>query len=168
VASSRLSDTKLVATRVARFFLSHETKTGKNVPNEHKMYQMVIKYPKCHQNVSNSCKIYPHFPIYIRPSKFYPNWIFGLKRKHLATLVASLASWAWFQSTKFLHKKKVARRIFAQVQNAERQNVKHWHCQLNLTSPRWPGWPDWANFRLFGDYFRWAISWKIQYIFFSR
>jgi hypothetical protein len=24
----------------------HETKTGKNVPNEHKMYQMVIKYPK--------------------------------------------------------------------------------------------------------------------------
>jgi hypothetical protein len=22
---------------------------GKNVPNEHKMYQMVIKYPKCHK-----------------------------------------------------------------------------------------------------------------------
>jgi hypothetical protein len=34
-------------TRVARFFLVHDTKTGKNVPNEHKMYQMVIKYPKC-------------------------------------------------------------------------------------------------------------------------
>jgi hypothetical protein len=25
-------------------FLVHDTKTGKNVPNEHKMYQMVIKY----------------------------------------------------------------------------------------------------------------------------
>jgi hypothetical protein len=32
--------------RVARFFLLHDTKTGKNVPNEHKMYQIVIKYPK--------------------------------------------------------------------------------------------------------------------------
>jgi hypothetical protein len=32
---------------VARFFLVHDTKTGKNVPKEHKMYQMVIKYPKC-------------------------------------------------------------------------------------------------------------------------
>jgi hypothetical protein len=35
-----------VSLRVARFFLVHDTKTGKNVPNEHKMYQMVIKYPK--------------------------------------------------------------------------------------------------------------------------
>jgi hypothetical protein len=34
-------------TRVARFFLLRDTKTGKNVPHEHKMYQMVIKYPKC-------------------------------------------------------------------------------------------------------------------------
>jgi hypothetical protein len=32
--------------RVARFFLVHDTKPGKNVPNEDKMYQMVIKYPK--------------------------------------------------------------------------------------------------------------------------
>jgi hypothetical protein len=28
--------------RVARFFLVHDTKTAKNVPNEYKMYQMVI------------------------------------------------------------------------------------------------------------------------------
>jgi hypothetical protein len=27
--------------RVARFYLVHGTKTGKNVPNQHKMYQMV-------------------------------------------------------------------------------------------------------------------------------
>jgi hypothetical protein len=33
--------------KVARFFFVHDTKTGKNVPNEHKKYQMVIKYPKC-------------------------------------------------------------------------------------------------------------------------
>jgi hypothetical protein len=32
--------------RIARFFFVHDTKTGKNVPNEYKMHQMVIKYPK--------------------------------------------------------------------------------------------------------------------------
>jgi hypothetical protein len=35
--------------RVARFLLAHDTKTGKNAPNEHKMYQMVVKYPKIFQ-----------------------------------------------------------------------------------------------------------------------
>jgi hypothetical protein len=34
------------AAKVARFFLVRDTKTGKNVPNEHKMYQIFIKYPK--------------------------------------------------------------------------------------------------------------------------
>jgi hypothetical protein len=34
-------------TRVARFFLVHDTKTGKKLPNEQKTYHMVIKYPKC-------------------------------------------------------------------------------------------------------------------------
>jgi hypothetical protein len=32
--------------RVASFFLVHDTKTGKNVPNEHTMFQMGLKYPK--------------------------------------------------------------------------------------------------------------------------
>jgi hypothetical protein len=32
--------------RVARFFLVHDTKTGKNVPNKHTIYYPVIKYPK--------------------------------------------------------------------------------------------------------------------------
>jgi hypothetical protein len=36
----------LVRLRVARFFLVHDTKTGKNVPNENKIYHRVIKYPK--------------------------------------------------------------------------------------------------------------------------
>jgi hypothetical protein len=31
--------------RVARFFLAHDTKTGKNVPIEHTMCQMVKKIP---------------------------------------------------------------------------------------------------------------------------
>jgi hypothetical protein len=33
-------------TRVARFFFVKDTKTGKNVPNEFKMYRKVIKYPR--------------------------------------------------------------------------------------------------------------------------
>jgi hypothetical protein len=30
--------------RVAKFFLVHDNKTGQNVPNELKIYQMAIKY----------------------------------------------------------------------------------------------------------------------------
>jgi hypothetical protein len=36
----------VLASKVARFFLVHDTKTGKNVPNEHKMYQMNTKFTK--------------------------------------------------------------------------------------------------------------------------
>jgi hypothetical protein len=32
--------------RVARFFLVHDYKTGKNVPNEQKLIQTVKNYPK--------------------------------------------------------------------------------------------------------------------------
>jgi hypothetical protein len=42
---------KLLQTRDARFFLVHDTKTGNIAPNEHKMYQMVIK-------ITNVCKIF--------------------------------------------------------------------------------------------------------------
>jgi hypothetical protein len=35
----------LQKTRVARFFSVHDTKNGKNVPREQKIYLMVIKYP---------------------------------------------------------------------------------------------------------------------------
>jgi hypothetical protein len=31
----------------------HDTKTGTKIRNEHKMYQMVIKYPKCLENIPN-------------------------------------------------------------------------------------------------------------------
>jgi hypothetical protein len=40
------SRSRLVA-RVARFLLVHDTKAVKNQPNEHKMFQVFIDYPKC-------------------------------------------------------------------------------------------------------------------------
>jgi hypothetical protein len=57
---------------VARFFLVHNTKNRKTVPNEHTMYQMTI----------NICL---HFPIR-DPENFSQIGIFGLKTNHLATL----------------------------------------------------------------------------------
>jgi hypothetical protein len=47
LAITALFSINIVRTRVARFFLVHDTKTRENVPNEHKMYPMVIKYPEC-------------------------------------------------------------------------------------------------------------------------
>jgi hypothetical protein len=64
-------------TRVARFFLVHDTKTGKNVPHENKMHQMV-KNIKDVRKIFQMAKKYIHFPN-LRPSKIYPKWDFGLK-----------------------------------------------------------------------------------------
>jgi hypothetical protein len=55
--------------------MDHDTKTRKNVPNEHKMYQMVKKYPECLQNISNGHKIDHQFSIY-DPPKFTQLGIF--------------------------------------------------------------------------------------------
>jgi hypothetical protein len=41
---------------VVRFFLAHDTKTGKNVPNEHAVCQLP-------QNIPNGHKMYQHFSI---------------------------------------------------------------------------------------------------------
>jgi hypothetical protein len=57
----------------------------KNVPNEHKVYQMVIKYLKSPENIPNGHKMYEHFPILGLP-KFTQIGILGLKTNHLATL----------------------------------------------------------------------------------
>jgi hypothetical protein len=58
--------------RVARFFFGHDTKTGKNAPNEQKMYQMVIKYSKSPFQMTIK---------YLSQSKALQNlpeiWIFG-------------------------------------------------------------------------------------------
>jgi hypothetical protein len=45
------------------------------------MHQMVIKNPKCSENIPNGHKIYQHFPIYVRPSKIYPNCDFWFENK---------------------------------------------------------------------------------------
>jgi hypothetical protein len=71
-----------VETRVARFCLVQNTKTGKNIPNYPELYQMFIKYnkrPSVH-------KKYQHLP-FQDPPKCTQIWIFGLKTNHLATLV---------------------------------------------------------------------------------
>jgi hypothetical protein len=55
------------------------TKTGKIVPNGHKLYQTAIKYTKWPSNVTISS--------IARPSKHFPKFgVFGLKICHLATL----------------------------------------------------------------------------------
>jgi hypothetical protein len=65
--------------RVARFLLVHDTKTGRMYQintkctkwSVLKIFQMAIKY----------INIFPS-----KASKIYPNWDFGLKTNHLATL----------------------------------------------------------------------------------
>jgi hypothetical protein len=55
------SECNCVGNRVARYYLVHDTKTVKNVPNEHKMYPMVIKYPRCLQTIPKGHKVHRHF-----------------------------------------------------------------------------------------------------------
>jgi hypothetical protein len=78
--------TNRVGGRAARFFLVQLTKAVKNIPNDHKMYQMDIRYTKWLLNIPNGHKIYQHFT-FQGPPKFTQIGIFGLKRNHLATLV---------------------------------------------------------------------------------
>jgi hypothetical protein len=65
-----------VVSRVARFFLVHYTKTGKNteqtknVPNGHKISKMSVKMTINILTFSN-----------LRPSKNYPNWDFCFENK---------------------------------------------------------------------------------------
>jgi hypothetical protein len=71
---------------VARFLLVQYTKTGENIPNNHKIYQKATKYtkwPNCHE-------IYQLLPLQ-DPPKFTQIGIFGLKIGYLATLLHSCA-----------------------------------------------------------------------------
>jgi hypothetical protein len=67
--------------RAARFFLTQHTKTEKiyqiatKLPNVRHIFQMTIEYTKL-------------FPLQC-PAKFTQIWIFGLKLKHLATLLGT-------------------------------------------------------------------------------
>jgi hypothetical protein len=61
-------------------------KKEKNVQNEHKKHPMVIKYPKCPQNIPIGHKIYQYFQLK-GPPKYTQMWIFGMKIKYQATLM---------------------------------------------------------------------------------
>jgi hypothetical protein len=61
------------------------TKTGRNVQNKHKMYQMAIKYIKWPQTTPNGHKIYQQFP-FKDLTKYTQIGTFGLKVNHLETL----------------------------------------------------------------------------------
>jgi hypothetical protein len=67
--------------------LVQHTKTGANIPNNHKIYQSATKHTKWQQNIPNvrkvcrpkGHKIHPYLPLQGPPkftSKFYPNWYF--------------------------------------------------------------------------------------------
>jgi hypothetical protein len=79
---------KTAANRVARLFLVHHFKTGKNQRNYYQIYQRAVKYFKWPYNRPNVHKIYNHLPLQ-DPPKFTQTGIFGLKIYHLATLVAN-------------------------------------------------------------------------------
>jgi hypothetical protein len=70
---------------VARFFLVQNKKTGRNIPNDHKMHQMAIRYFQWPPNKPNGHKMYQDFPL-PDPPKFTQIGTFGLKTNHLATL----------------------------------------------------------------------------------
>jgi hypothetical protein len=72
--------------RVARFFLVQKYQNGKNVPNDHKLYQTAVNYTKWPKNIPNGHKILQHFQ-FQGPPNFTKSGIFGLKRNHLATLL---------------------------------------------------------------------------------
>jgi hypothetical protein len=61
---------------------------GKNIPNDHKMYQMDIKYTKWQSIIPNGHNIYQHFPIHSKALLNIPKFGFlSLKIYHLATLL---------------------------------------------------------------------------------
>jgi hypothetical protein len=61
-------------TRVARFFLVHDTKTRKNVPNEY-----VQSVPHDHKIFQNIPKV--NIPNKIYSPKFTQKWCFGFENK---------------------------------------------------------------------------------------
>jgi hypothetical protein len=76
-----------VEARVARFVLVQRTKTGGNIPNDQKMYQMDMKYvfqmtPKYTnwpQNISSGHKIKQYFQ-FQDPLKYTQIGILGMKQ----------------------------------------------------------------------------------------
>jgi hypothetical protein len=67
------SNVRCLAHRAARFLLVQQTKTGENIPNNHK-----IPIPKCPQIIPNGLKIYQHLPLK-NPPKLTQIRIFGFE-----------------------------------------------------------------------------------------
>jgi hypothetical protein len=68
-----------MASRVARFFLVYIWyQNRKNVPNEHKMHQMVINIPNVRKIFQMAIK---YINIFQSFSKIYPSWDFWFEKK---------------------------------------------------------------------------------------
>jgi hypothetical protein len=53
---------------------------GKNIPNDHRLFQPAINETKWPYNITNGHKIYKHF-FFLGPSKIYPNFDFWFENK---------------------------------------------------------------------------------------
>jgi hypothetical protein len=78
---------------------------GKNIPKNHRIYQIAINYDKKSQNRPNGHIIYQRLSLQ-DPSKFTQIGIFGLKICHLATLLPMLQKSQQLQFAFFLSAKK--------------------------------------------------------------
>jgi hypothetical protein len=75
--------------RADRFSWSKQTKNGKNIQNDHKLYQKALNCTKMAVKYKFQMLIkyiQQHFP-FQGPPNFTNVGIFGLKKKHLATLM---------------------------------------------------------------------------------
>jgi hypothetical protein len=68
-------------------------KNGKNIPKDHKMFQVTVKYTQWQQKRPNCLSLkYQHLPLQDTP-EFTQIVIFGLKINHLATMRPTLRIW---------------------------------------------------------------------------
>jgi hypothetical protein len=93
-ASNQLS-TNAYTHQGCQIFLLQHTKTGKTIPNYHKLYHMAINYIKLMSNRPNGQSIYQYFPFQNSP-KFTQIGILGLKTYYLATLTLSMLLTAYW------------------------------------------------------------------------
>jgi hypothetical protein len=75
--------------RVARFFLVQTYQIGKNITNDHKLYQTAINYTKWRYNIPKGHKIYQHLPFKGSP-KFTQIWDFWFENKPSGNLAVDV------------------------------------------------------------------------------
>jgi hypothetical protein len=98
------------------------TKTGKICQNDHKIYQMALKYTKLQENRRNVLKIYQRLSMQ-DTSKFTQTDILGFKVYHLATPDAmtptNLAARAREQKLDRCKKVKTVKKKFSQMSESD-------------------------------------------------